>query len=188
MATRKISAAPFAFAGILVGALVPLLFTIAIFADANWTFDVNSLSDLGISSTKFAADLFNYTCMCAGILIALFAVGKFLIRCGADKASAVFLLLGGLFLIGVGIFTKDSCYHNYITWLYFITVVIAMIISGINDWKHGRTLTTAITVISFTVIVGSIPGFTIAGAEVITVMAMCFWMLGQALSLAFSKD
>ncbi len=188
MATKKISARPFTFAGILVGAFVPVIFAIAAMQDGYWEFNVDTLSDLGISSDKLAANLFNYTCIVAGVLVALFGIGKAYLKAGADCASGVMLMLAGILLAFIGICTKDYAAHIPIALTFFLFAGISVIISGISDWRHGRTATTAITIVTFTVIIASIPGFTIAGTEVISVVAICIWLLGQSISLAFSKD
>ena len=109
-------------------------------------------------------------------------------KSGLDSASAFFLALGGVFLVGVGVFTEDYCAHNYIAWMFFLWMTIAIIISMVADSKNGRMITAAISAIVFIVIIASFPGFSIAGIEVISVAGMCVWLIAQGLSLAFSKN
>jgi len=187
MATKKLSAAPFAFVGLLVAALIPIAFSVAIFSDSNWVFNANSLSDLGISTDAFTANLFNYSCMVGGVLITIFGLGKMFIKNGLDSASAFFLVIAGVLLVGVGIINKSYDAHVYIACFFFACTAIALIISMVSDSMKGRKLTTAISVISVTVTIMCMPGFSIFGIEVIYVMAICLWLAGQGLSLAFSK-
>jgi hypothetical membrane protein len=188
MVTEKKGTAPFMFAGILVGACFPLVLAIAVFADGNWQFDVNTLSDLGISRTALAANLFNIGCMVSGILVILFSLGKLYIKNGADSASAFVLALGGVLLFGIGIFSKNYDIHNLLACSFFFLVAIAMIISAISDWKHGRKITTAITIVVIATVIACLPGFSVAGIEAIFVIGCCLWLIGQSMSLGFSKD
>lgn len=187
MATKKLSAAPFAFVGILVAVLIPIAFSVAIFSDSYWTFNVNSLSDLGISYDAFTANLFNYTCMIGGALLIIFGLGKMYLKTGLDSASAFFVALSGALLIGIGILNKSYSIHEWIAYIFFLSTAIAMIVSMVSDSMKGRKFTTAISVIAVTVTIICIPGFTIYGVEVIFVMAVFLWLAGQGLSLAFSK-
>ncbi len=188
MVTKQRSVAPFAAIGVFVGALVPLLFVTAIFADGTWEFNVDTLSALGVSASCTAANIFNYTCMCAGLLIAIFGIGKLICKDGLDSVSALFVAVGGLFLIGVGAFNMDTDYHNWFAWCFFTIIVIGMILSGFADWQNGRTVSAAITIITLGIMLAAVPGFALAGIEVIAVFSMCVWLIGQGMSLAFSKS
>ena len=184
----KMSATPFAFVGIIAAVMIVLCFTVAICSAPNWEFNVNTLSDLGISEDGFTASLFNWTCIIGGILMIIFGVGKALVKKDLDMVSAIFVAVAGLFLINVGIFTKGDNMHLFMAYTFFTLCIIGMFISGISDWNHGRKLTTSVTVIVFVVFLASLPGFAVPGIEVIGVFGSCLWLAAQGLSLAFSKD
>ena len=188
MVTKQISAAPFAMLAIFIGAIIPIMFAIAIFEDGFWTFDVNTLSDLGVSYDDTAAKIFNYTCIIGGILAAIVGLGKMFVKSGLDSASAFFLALGGVFLVGIGLFTEDYSIHNYLAYLFFALITISLIISMVADSRNGRMIIAAISAIVFVIMLASFPGFTSAGVEVICVVCMCVWLIAQGVSLAFSKN
>ena len=187
MDTKKMSPAPFAFIGIILGTMIPLAFSVAIFADGFWTFNINTLSDLGVSFEPLAANVFNYTCIIGGILMMVFGAGKLFIRSGKDAASGFFVAIAGVFLMAVGIFNESYSVHNLVAWSFFACATIALVVSLISDWEKGRKLTAAVSTTALFASVIAIPAFTLAGLEVICVLAFCLWIIGQGLSLAFSK-
>ncbi len=188
MVTKKMSAAPFAAIAIFLGAIMPFMFAIAIFMDGYWTFDVNTLSDLGVSYDSTVANLFNYTCIIGGIFIAIYGCGKVFLKEDLDCVSGFLLAISGLLLIGIGIFTKDYDIHVYLAMTYFMLASVALIVSMVSDSKHGRMVTAAISAILVVIVIASFPGFDMAGVEVITTVAFCVWMIAQGFSLVFSKN
>ena len=187
MVTKTRSAAPYAFAGILVGALTPIAFAISAFIDGFWEFDLNMLSDLGISHSALAANIFNYTCMIAGLFVVIHSIGKIKAYEGAACGGAVVLFFCGILLAAIGLFTKDTAYHIPIACTYFFLILITVIISAITDYRSGKVVSAAATGALVVIVFASMPGFQLGGIEVIAVLAMCIWMITQSLSLAFSK-
>jgi len=188
MATKTISAAPFSFLGLLVGTLVPFALAIAIFADGSWQFNVNPLSDLGISWNAFAANVFNFTCMVAGIALSIFGIGMLLIRDGADAAVGFFTAVGGVLLFAIGLFTENYSIHTIIAYSYFAIVALAVIIGVVADGLKGRKLKASICATLVVICMGAGIGYTIPGLEVVTVLCVCAWVIVQSYSLAFAKD
>jgi hypothetical membrane protein len=190
MVTKQKSAAPFTMAGILAGALLPLAFAVAIFADGNWTFNVNTLSDLGISSVEFAAKLFNCACIVGGALILIFGIGKAYTKKNLDAASGLFMAVGGICLALVGIANKGDDYeiHVLVATIFFTLCFISIILSMASDAMHGRKFTVAMSAAVLVTVLMVIPGFAFPGVEVIGVVALCIWLIAQAMSLSFSKD
>jgi len=187
MATKVKSAAPLSFIAILVGALVPILFAIAIFTDGYWEFNFNTLSDLGISYNETAAGIFNWTCICAGALIAIYGIGKMLLKSGYDAANGLILAVGGIFLLSIGIVTENYSEHYIFAYCYFVTMAIAILVGAAGDVKNGRNITVAITAMVIVIVLAAAIGFNIAGLEVVSVVAMCVWIIAQGFSLSFSK-
>lgn len=184
----KVGTAPFSLAVMLIGALTPLAFAIAAFSDGYWTFNINTLSDLGISSDDFARNLFTATCIIGGACTAFFGYGKLMLKHGLDAAGGFILVIGGVFLIAVGIFDETTVVHNYVAMGYFIMAGVAMFVSLFADYQNKRFLTLSATIVALCITFGSMPGFTIAGVEVISVVAICMWTFCQGLSFSFSKD
>ena len=183
----KISAAPFAFIAILVGALVPILFVIAMFTDGYWEFNVNTLSDLGVSYNETAAAIFNYTCMVAGVLIAIYGIGRMFIKQGYDAASGILVAIGGMLLVAIGIVNESYSAHIMIACSFFAIMAIAIFVGAAGDVKNNRTITVAITAMVVVIVLAAAIGFTIAGLEVVSVIAMCVWLIAQGFALTFSK-
>jgi hypothetical membrane protein len=186
---KKLSTAPFSFAAIVGGAMAPLLFAIAIFADGYWTFDVNSLSDLGISYNETAAMIFNLTCIFAGICMAVFGLGKLIIKKKLDAVSGFFMCISGVLLILIGLITKDTLdLHLIIAVGFFATFALAIITGVISDFSNRRYIVTAIGIVLIVIILAACIGFTIMGTEVICVLCICDWAIIQGLALSFSND
>jgi hypothetical membrane protein len=190
MATKQKSAAPFTMAGILAGALLPLVYAIAILSDSSWTFNVNTLSDLGSSDVEFTAKLFNCACIFGGALIAIFGIGKAYIRKNLDALTGLLMVVGGICLACIGLATKanDLEMHLLVTTVFFIMVFVAIILSMASDAMHGRKYAAAVGAIFLIIMIMVIPGFNYPGVEVIGAVTSCVWLVSQALSLSFSKD
>lgn len=184
----KLSTAPFTLAAMFTGALVPMAFVVAIFADGSWSFNVNTLSDLGISSDDMVAKLFMATCIIAGILMAVFGLGKLLIKHKFDSAAGFLIVLAGVMLVGVGLFDKTTSVHPIIALLYFLFVAIAMFVSAYSEYINRRYLALSITIIAIVVSLSSLVALALPGAEVICVGVNCVWMISEAVSLTFSND
>lgn len=185
MKSNTVSPAPFAMTAIFAGAFSLIMFSVAILADGDWTFNVNTLSDLGTSDTKAVADIFNYTCIASGLFSVIFGIGKIFIKTGMSSASGFLIAAGGVFLIGVGIFTKDSLdIHVLMAAMYFILTAIALLVSTIADSKEGNKFGMALGVIAIVIAIGAAVGLQFPGLEVVSVVAICIWMIGQGLTLS----
>ena len=187
MATKTISAAPFSFIGLLVGFFVPLALIIAIAADGFWTFNVNPLSDLGVSTNVFAANLFNYTCIIAGILVAIFGIGKLWVCNGYNSAVGFLIAVGGVMLVGIGLFTELYSAHLFFAYTYFFIMFVAIVTSIVGDGMANRKLPASISAVLLVIALGSLVGFTIPGAEVICSICLSGWLIVQSIDLAFAK-
>ena len=189
MFNKKACATPLALLGIFVGALLPLAFIVAIFADGSWTFNYNTLSDLGISSNQTAADIFNYSCIIGGILVGVFGVGKFIIKDGSDAASGIVLGAAGFLFMLVGFITKDTLsLHIAIATVAGFLLLVAVVIGAYSDWNHGRLVAGAVGGIGVTISIATFVGLAFPGFEVVSIFAGLIWLIAEGASLAFSKD
>ena len=162
-------------------------FATAIFMDPNWTFGVDTLSALGISTVPGVADLFNLTCIIGGIVLFIIGVIRMLKKSGLDMAVAVLLALSGIFLVGVGLVHLDSSGHVCIASTYGILIILAIVISMIADWQKGRKLTAVTTIVFVVIMMGCVP-MPFPALEVIAIALACAWMFLQGLSWSFSKS
>jgi len=188
---EKINTTPLSVVGIIVGTLIPLMLAVTIFLDGEWQFNVDTLSNLGISKNELAAFLFNTICMVGGVLSVVTGLGRIYVKGGEDVPSGVLLALAGIFLFLVGVFTKapeTRSIHIVVAGIFFALVWFAMLASMIADYHLKRRVSATITSIIFVVIVASMPGFTPGGVEVISFIGMYVWLIVQGLSLAFSKQ
>lgn len=185
----KAGVAPLSFAAILGGTLTPLLFAVAILADGNWTFELNTLSDLGVSAKGTVAALFNSTCVVSGLCIAIFGFGKRVMSDSLDSTSGLLMGLAGIFLILVGIFTKDSMdAHLFVAFSFFILNGLAMAICMVSDYRKNRFFVFSFNIALILILAASIFGFNYRGLEIVYVLCACAWCIVQGLSLSFSKD
>ena len=185
---RGPSTAPFSIIGIFVGASLPIMLAVAIFMDGTWTFNVNTLSDLGVSDNQVAADLFNASCILGGLLIALVGFGKITLEEDLDVTVGYTLVIAGALLFLVGIFIKGEPAHIPLAILFFIFATCAIIISMISDYRKKRRMSATISSILIVIAFGSMPGFNYAGVEVIAMLCIYSWFIVQGLTLAFSKS
>ena len=188
MVSKNVTAGPVGALAVLVGALMPIALAVAVFIDGTWTFDVNTLSDLGISANSTAAGIFKYSCVICGVLTAIFGIVKAYKKPGYDRATAILLVIAAVFLIAVGLVTKDYDAHTYFAYIYFLMMALAIVISMVADGKNQRNITAIITAILVVIVIGSAVGFTKAGVEVIAVVCSCIWLMAQGMSIAFSKN
>ena len=184
----KAGVTPLSFAAIFGGTLTPLLFAVAIISDGNWTFDVNSLSDLGISKKETVALLFNSTCIVSGLCTSIFGFGKVMMSNKLDAASGVLMGFSGVFLLLVGVFTKaDLEAHLTVAVTYFLLNALAIMVSMVSDYRKNRFFMFSFNIILILIVIAATFGYTYKGEEVVYVLLTCAWCMVQGLSLAFSK-
>ena len=185
----KAGVAPLSFAAIFEGTLTPILFAVAILADGNWAFELNTLSDLGVSANGTVAALFNVTCILSGLCIVIFGFGKKIMSDNLDSKSGLLMGLGGIFLLLVGIFPKSSIeIHLFVAFSFFILNGLAMAVCMVSDYRRNRFFVFSFNIVLILVLVASTFGFNYKGLEIVYVLCTCAWCIIQGLSLSFSKD
>jgi hypothetical membrane protein len=140
-ASRKINM-PTRLAG-LFGIITPILTLTLIFVSIalspwfNW--HNNALSDMGVSST---ANFFNAALAIGGVLYLMFAIGflRWLnLSSMLSKMAAVFLLVGGVGLLLIGIFPEDAGRIHYVVAVtYFVATPLAYALLGVVLLKRGE--------------------------------------------------
>ena len=188
MSGNQSSPALFALAGISGAFLFSVVWILAVSADTTWTFGINTLSDLGVSSVAIAADLFNFGCISTGLLMMVFGLGKTRSPYPHDSASGVLFMIAGLFLALVGVFPSDNRdIHLFVAYTFFTVATIAIVVSVVGDGKYGRNISAAMG--GCIVLIGIASAFfqTIEGLEAICVMCFLAWVVIDSIKLAFSK-
>ena len=117
--------------------------------DGEWTFGVNSLSDMGISDNAISAFLFNIGCIVTGlggfmISIGTFAYGKKTLKFGGLIAAASFI-----FLSLVGVFTLNIYpIHSFVASTFGVLLFISIIVSSVSDYKVSWYLYTDVILVA----------------------------------------
>ena len=100
------------------------------------------------------------------------------------------VLIAGIALIGVGVFTKDfgnGNPHLFVAYLFFLFLAISVILSGIGDYYEKKTIPLAATVVLFMISLFSFAIQSLAMAEAVTVACALIWAVMQGSKLAMSK-
>ncbi len=188
MSLKELSPVPFSMAGIFLGTLLPIALVVAIFMDGSWTFNENSLSDLGVSDNPTVANIFNSVCMFGGVLMAIVGLGKVNLGKDLDRTSGICLVIGAVFLFLVGVFPKDQlAIHICVAMVFFSMTTAAVLTSMVSDYRNKRRLSATISSILLVISLAAIPGFSYKGLEVIGFVCMYIWFLVQGFSLTFSN-
>ncbi len=188
MSEYKSSPAPLAIAGICGAFAFAVLWLVAVFADSSWVFGENTLSDLGVSEVSAAADAFNFGCMITGCLVVIYGIGKAWSCKGYAAASGAYILVSGILLVLIGLFTEDSGnIHNYFAILFFILILLAVIITAVGDSKAGNNLFAAVGGIVALIAISGLFIESIEGAEAIAVICILAWLVFDSIKLALSK-
>lgn len=144
--------------------------------DGEWTFGVNSLSDMGVSENAVSAFLFNFGCIMTGlggfiISIGTFAYGKRTLRFSGLIAAASFI-----FLSLVGVFTLNIFpVHSFVASTFGVLLFISMVLSSVSDFKVSWYLYFDIPfIMAIAAIVLTQP---FAVWEAITVIGAMVWIL-----------
>jgi len=115
--------------------------TATFLAGSTFSWNKNALSDIGVSSVSVAANVFNISLIVAGILNFVFALGftKANAKHPLFYAGGILLMLGGISLSLVGVFTEAyGRLHFYVSATYFSLFALAILLNGLGFRKTGR--------------------------------------------------
>lgn len=103
------------------------LYIVAVSIDHEYTFFENYLSDLGVGPGAWA---FNSAVISAGVLIILFSASGLRQLLPKDRPSTAgegLLVVAGLFLVGIGVFTEDyGDLHTFVSVAFFTMLEIGI--------------------------------------------------------------
>lgn len=183
MNATKRSPAPYAVIGILAAFILAVVVLVATENDPAWVLGESTLADLGVSDVELTADLFMYGSIVVGILLFVFGVGKAYTENKCSRASGVMIALAGIFMILLGYYTSDVGNGNVndtYTWLFYIFLALAMILSVFGDWSEGKRISSVIAAILILVIIGGLVGKTLAYVEVLAMVCMILWLFSES--------
>lgn len=165
--------------------------------DGSFSWEINALSDLGVSRV---ADLFNYSLILAGILNFVFGVGfmKAYSKTRISFFSVVLLIIGGVFLSLIGVFTEAyGGLHFVVSSGFFIFVPVSIILIGItfissSNNRRGYISILAgalalITISSYFTGIYSTLGLGLSVPEFVSATIISTWIAYMGINLIYYK-
>ena len=168
----------------------------------------NALSDLGVDTfggTTAGIWTFNLGMIIAGVLSSIYAYGlyRLLTKNTTNKIGVIAVIIGGINLALVGIFTEDwPTIHRLVAMTYFVFTPIGLIIMGSGMLKKERTfgiitmitgisaliaISTAILIVFESPVANGWP-VGIAMPEMVEAVILATWISGSALRFLKNKD
>ena len=181
---------------------------LSVILSSSWfSWQENALSDLGVDAfggTAAGIWTFNLGMIIAGVLSSIYAYGLYglLTKNTTNKIGIIALIIGGINLALVGIFTEDwPTIHRLVAMTYFVFTPIGLIIMGSGMLKKERTfgiittiagISALISISTAILIVFQVPvteGWPagIAIPEMVEAVIMAAWISGSALKFLKNK-
>lgn len=187
--------APFAVIGLIMAFAFAILWIVAAENDPSWAFGDNKLSELGVSSIEFTADVFKCACIACGALAFVFGLGKAYCEDGCNSASGIMCAVVGIFIALIGIYNADYGNGNInetVTYLFFLFMLIAACLSVKGDWNDGKRISGAIAAILVLVALSCLVGKDIEFTEGVALICGLLWILSESVKMILeikeSKD
>jgi hypothetical membrane protein len=125
--------------GVLTTIFTLTLIFVSIALSPWFDWHTDALSDMGVSSTAL---LVNSTLLIGGALYLVFALGFIRwhdVTSTVAKIAALFMLLGGVGLLLIGVFPEDAGRIHYIVAVtYFMATPLAYLLFGIDLLRRGE--------------------------------------------------
>jgi len=180
--------------GTICGLLAPTafltLYVIAMANDPEYTFFENYLSDLGVGAAAWA---FNSAVIIAGSLTIAFAILTLrpTLEGGIIVDLAVgFTMVGGVFLILVGIYTEDyEDLHTIVSMGFFLSMEVALLFYSISLYRApvlGKDITWFTVAVLLLGVVIIALGFN-PQTETVAVLAIVLWGLVMAATIMWRE-
>jgi len=179
----------FSWLGMIGVAVFLIAWATAASVDAAWQFGVNTLSEFGVSDTD-ASLYFNYgCCMLTGILIAAFGLGRALYaRNAGHTAGGAFLIVGGVFLALVGIFTMDDMdAHRFVAVSTALFMFCGIIAVAAGNWVADKKLFAGIGIIITCVLIAMAMAFDVAELEAYGIILAMIWFLSESVNMILCR-
>lgn len=176
--------------GPLAVAVFLILYSVAMSLDPGYVFGENYLSDLGVSEGAWA---FNSGVIIAGLLFLPFAflgVRPGLGPSRTDSAAVGLMMVAGMFLVSIGIFTEDSGdLHGIVSYGFFLTMLVVLGLLGYCFDKSGPAgrPRAVITLVAFVMGLSLLPLGGTPLVETIAVLSILVWGLVVGLLLLLKR-
>jgi hypothetical membrane protein len=180
----------------LFGVLTPIvtltLIFIAVAVSPWFDWHADALSDMGVGPTP---QLFNATLIISGLMYLVFVIG-FLRWHGVNsvlaRIAAVFMLVGGIGLVLIGIFTEDAGrIHYVVAATYFLATPAAYLLLGIDWQRRGKKLPGLLSLvagIAAFLMIALVPHKGFAVPEILASVVLGAWTLSMGMKLLIEPE
>ena len=180
MNLRKYGQKPYIFAAPLAFLLFFMFLVISAWTNPLWGNESHNMSEMDLNVSMRSLYIFNAGCFIAGALIIVFGMGKWIFEKGLNKQSAPFIMIGGVGMILVGLFTNSyGVWHNVATGILLVSAGIGIVLATVADAKEGDRYVLYIGVIILIALIAQWPFFSGAVSEIMPIIAASFWSLVQ---------
>ena len=187
MKTSKDHSTAFAWAGLIGVAVFIIAWMSAEAVDSTWQFGVNVLCDF--NSSTDAGLYFNYGCRIAGILIAIFGIGRAVYGKNAGHClGGILLFLGGVALALVGVFTPDDGnIHNLIAVAAALLMLLAAISITAGNWAADRKVFAGLGIVIIFMVTAMYFAYDLAGLEAYGIILGMVWFVSESVNMIVSS-
>ena len=136
MDLRSIGPRPYAYAGIAAVVIMVAAIIFCVICDKNWDYlgEGASMCNFGVSEFWYVSVAFIGACSVSGVLFMISGLGWYLFEESKYiRYGGLFVILAGVSLICVGIFDKTYSFHQYVSVVFAIIFIIAIILVSIQD-------------------------------------------------------
>ena len=183
---RSIAFAWFGFIGVAAFAIA-LICAEAI--DTTWQFGVNYLSDLGISETD-ASSYFNTGCLIAGILLAVFGIGRAAFPKNAGHiAGGVLIVFGSIAFALIGVYTSDTGdTHTFLAYTAVLFVFMAIVAVTVGNWIADRKVFAGVGVIVVLMLAAMALAYDAPKFEAYGIVLAMIWFVVEGINMIISSE
>ncbi|MCL2509884.1 MAG: DUF998 domain-containing protein [Methanomassiliicoccaceae archaeon] len=178
----------FAWVGMIVVAVFVFAWLCAEAIDTQWQFGINKLSELGISSTD-ASYYFNYGCRIAGILLAIFGIGRAVFGKNAGHyVGGALIFLSGVAFALVGVYTmNDGDIHKYVAIAAAAFLFLAMISMAAGNWAAKKQIFAGVGLVIIFMLIAMAVAYDVAKLESYGIILAMIWLLFESVNMAVSS-
>lgn len=174
--------APYIISGLVAILLFIVINMIGGAMDPNWSFDRNCLSDLGVSKDPVTSFLFSLSCFICGILLIVFAIGKYMFEDDLNVSASVFLIGACIGIFGVALFGSSgdtTALHNVMAGTFAGCVSVCVVLITVSDILHKNYLVLVSGLVIGIVAVSTLFTAPQNMSEFITVGCVVAWFIVQ---------
>ena len=121
------------YTAIIAAVFFPIMWILSATINGNWTFGVDTLSDMGASDNRLAAFFFNFGCIVTGACGV--GAGYITYWCGKKtlRFGGMLFTMGMFFLSLVGVFTVPQPMHYIVSTAFGLLAGGGVIIASLSD-------------------------------------------------------